>query len=312
MKKLFYLLSLLVLGISCNDGDIIVTNFDFEDQTLQQCANFDFVFFTINPETDETLALQFETNIPFDEQIGDEDIAISTDGPLVYRRFNETVGPEYFCSPIPPAGPPVVEEFISTSGNARLTTLGVQDDNDGIPAELEGAVFFPDGTINEEASQDTDGDGIVDAMDFDDDGDNVPTMFEGVEIDEDNNIIDINLSDDYDGDGILDYLDDDDDDDGVLTRNEDLNGDLDPTNDRSDINAAVDDYLNPVIAINTEINAFREHSYMLQNIAVTVILSNLDFRNTVGEEVIRDITEINFGTLTGFTPVNIVITPAFN
>ena len=149
-------------------------------------------------------------------------------------------------------------------------------------------------------------------MDFDDDGDNVPTMFEGVEIDEDNNIIDINLSDDYDGDGILDYLDDDDDDDGVLTRNEDLNGDLDPTNDRSDINAAVDDYLNPVIAINTEINAFREHSYMLQNIAVTVILSNLDFRNTVGEEVIRDITEINFGTLTGFTPVNIVITPAFN
>jgi len=312
MKKLHFLLSLLVLGISCDDGEVIVTNFDFEDQTLQQCSNFDFVFFTINSETDETLAFQFETNIPFSEQIGDEEITISTNSPVVYRRFNDAINADYFCSPIPPVGPTVEEEFVSTSGIARLVTRGIQDDNDGIPAELEGAVFNSDGTLDEEASQDSDGDGIVDAMDFDDDGDNVPTFLEGIVIDEVNNSIDITNSLDTDGDGILNYLDEDDDGDGILTRNEDLDGNLDPTNDRSDMNASDDDYLNSDIAINTEINEFREHNYVLRDIEVTVILTNLDFRNTAGEEVIRDITDIDIGSLTGFPTIEITITPEFN
>jgi hypothetical protein len=67
---------------------------------------------------------------------------------------------------------------------------------------------------------DTDGDGQNDALDPDDDGDGLPSLDE--------------LGFDRDGDGVPDRLDPDDDGDGVLTRDEDLDGDGDPSNDDSD------------------------------------------------------------------------------
>ncbi|MGB0892364.1 MAG: peptidylprolyl isomerase [Flavobacteriaceae bacterium] len=53
---------------------------------------------------------------------------------------------------------------------------------------------------------------------------------------------------DTDGDRIANYLDTDDDGDGVLTKDEDANGDGDPSNDFSDPNnPTLPDYLNPDI-----------------------------------------------------------------
>ncbi|MDP5076532.1 MAG: hypothetical protein NWQ19_00495, partial [Nonlabens sp.] len=96
-----------------------------------------------------------------------------------------------------------------TSRNGGIVTIETtsesEDDNDGIPADVEGFTL------------DTDMDGIPNYLDSDDDGDNIPTSVEGTV--------------DSDGDGIPDYLDPDDDNDGILTRDEDLNGDLDPAND---------------------------------------------------------------------------------
>ena len=67
---------------------------------------------------------------------------------------------------------------------------------------------------------DTDGDLAIDALDSDDDDDGFPSADE--------------LGVDRDADGIPDRLDPDDDGDGVLTRDEDLDGDGDPSNDDSD------------------------------------------------------------------------------
>ena len=75
---------------------------------------------------------------------------------------------------------------------------------------------------------DTDGDGIIDALDPDDDGDGVLTVDEDIDMDGDP------TNDDTDGDGIPDYLDADDDGDSILTRDEDLDGDGDPRNDDTD------------------------------------------------------------------------------
>ena len=83
---------------------------------------------------------------------------------------------------------------------------------------------------------DTDGDGIIDALDPDDDGDGVLTADEDIDMDGDP------TNDDTDMDGIPDYLDADDDGDGVLTRDEDLNGDGDPRNDDTD-GDGIPDYL---------------------------------------------------------------------
>ncbi len=292
---------------ACDDGDIIVTSFDFEEQTLEICNDFEFVFFKINPDNNESIALSFSTteDILGSGNIGVEqrtfEISLGANDNVIYRRFDGSVTSDYFCNPIPPSTPLVVEEFISSDGDITILTEGILADNDPIPSDIED----PTGLI------DTDGDLLVDIIDFDDDGDNVPTSQEGVVIT--NGAIDLELSRDTDEDGILDYLDIDDDNDGVLTINEDANMDLDPSNDNSDPdNEGLDDYLNPEITINTEITAYREHFYFLNDIEVSINTQNLDFRRSPdGEEVIRDIRSVPFGIFTGAPDSEITITPEF-
>ena len=51
MRKRLLFIFLPILFVGCNDGDIIVTNFDFEDAQLQQCGDTsNVVFFKINPQ----------------------------------------------------------------------------------------------------------------------------------------------------------------------------------------------------------------------------------------------------------------------
>lgn len=296
MKKILVILSVFFLG-SCDDGDIIVTSFDFEEQTLQTCTDFDFVYFKINPDNNETLALQFSTTLPFQTEQGERQISLSSSNQVTYRRFNSNVTASYFCNAIPPTEPTVVEEFTSNVGDITLVTDGTLDDGDGIPAELE-------------MGMDTDNDGIENHLDFDDDGDNVPTLFEGVVITD--GAIDPLLTKDTDGDGIFDYLDKDDDGDGTLTINEDANMDLDPMNDNSDPNMdTIDDYLNPAIDATFDIQAFRAHETIFDDIEITIMMTNLDFRNENGDEVIRNTTTIRFGVFEGTPATTLISTPDF-
>jgi len=301
MKK-FIIFLVIISCFACDDGDIIVTSFDFEEQTLQRCDDFDFVFFKINPDNNESLALQFGGDSGFLEEIGTQEITLSGSNSVVYRRFKTAVTADYFCNPIPPVSPTVAEEFTSTSGTIGIMTTGTLTDNDGIDTEEE----------DDTELRDTDGDGIIDILDFDDDGDNVPTSSEGVVLDE-NGAIDLVASRDTDLDGIPDFLDPDDDGDGVLTINEDSNMDLDPTNDNSDPDIpTIDDYLNAAVMTNVNTQAYREHVYFLRGILVSIDMTNLDFRNSNGEEVIRDIRTVEFGTYTGAADFEIRVTPDFN
>jgi len=87
-------------------------------------------------------------------------------------------------------------------------------------------------------NDDSDGDGVANYLDDDDDDDRIPTADEDVDGSGDWN------DDDTDGDGVVDYLDPDDDGDGVPTVDEDVDGDGDPANDDSDGDGVVD-YLDP-------------------------------------------------------------------
>lgn len=296
MKKILVILTALLIW-SCDDGDIIVTSFDFDEQTLQTCTDFDFVYFKINPDNNETLALQFSTTLPFQTEEGTREISLSTSNQITYRRFNSDITASYFCNAIPPTQPTVVEEFTSNVGDITLVTEGNIDDEDGIPAELE-------------IGLDSDGDGIENDLDFDDDGDNVPTRFEGVVITD--GVIDVLNTRDTDGDGIFDYLDTDDDGDGTLTIDEDPNMDLNPMNDNSDpLDDTTDDYLNPNINTSYDIQAFREHETIFEDIEITITMTNLDFRNENGEEVIRNTTIIQFGVFQGTPDTTLLSTPDF-
>jgi hypothetical protein len=245
MKKLLYLIFPIVL-LGCDDGDIITNDFDFEDASVEACnptavnsTSNNFVFYKNENTNFESLMLQFTTNedvLNVNGMYGPYPIDGSSSGFFEYRKFNAAPGLNYYCNNIPPSSPQIIEVYSAIAGTIRIKTeVRSDDDNDGIPADQEGAIFV-DGVIDLIATtQDTDGDGILDYLDSDDDGDNIPTRIEGAIFD-------------TDSDGILNYLDPDDDDDGVLTIQEDIDRDLDPTNDKSDP-LAIANYLD-----NTKLN----------------------------------------------------------
>jgi hypothetical protein len=186
-----------------------------------------------------------------------------------------------------------VEQYTAVSGRAELLVVVNKDDLDGVATDDE----LP-------LDQDTDSDGIFDYLDFDDDGDNVPTAFEldVFNSDGDNNPLTNPL--DSDQDGIPNYLDNDDDGDGVLTIDEDLNGDLDPTNDFTDPTLGPD-YLNAAVALNTPQPLYREHTYQVVS-GIDVTLLDLVLTAS-GQEVIKEV--LFMGSLPSFLTSSTIQTP---
>lgn len=296
MRK--YLLVLLTASflISCDDGDLIVTNFDFESNTFQSCTGPQNrqVFFKLNNDlSNEAIALAFNLEPASEDfliaEVGTLTIPLNTRNQVIYRTFNSEVESDYFCNEIPPISPRVVEEYRSTSGGEIVITSTLRNDKDldqdGVLNTVENAVES-ENTVN--GFPDTDNDGIPNFLDTDDDNDNIPTSTETGEE---------NTSSGYpdsDGDGVADYLDPDDDNDGVLTRYEDWNEDRNPTNDTND--EGIPHYLNPEIA-----DAFEVSSTPVSNISIgfsyEVYIRNLTLVRQGGDgEQIR-IDNYGFGFL---------------
>ncbi|MEH6406419.1 MAG: hypothetical protein V7767_03990 [Leeuwenhoekiella sp.] len=305
----FFILSLVL--ISCNDGDIIVTNFDFSDQTIALCSTVDnvstttvnYVFYKINSDTNESLSFELSTDTPILKQrsgatpytfnLGSSTNAVS------YRMYNNDVQSGYFCNAVPPASPSVTEEYTSQEATVEIATSGTEDDNDGVDAADE---------LLLNGLEDLDGDGIPNIYDDDDDGDNVPTKSELTVLNADGTINADEIRD-TDKDGIPDFQDPDDDGDGILTRDEDADGDLNPGNDRTGDNNDPD-YLLKEIAIDYNINAYRVHTYTFSDITVHITLGNIVFINANADETIRQ-ESLDFGEYNPSTQT-ITITPEFN
>lgn len=284
-----YILILVAFAlISCNDGDVIVTSFDFEGLDINLCRtaqvnqpeDIKYVFSKINPDTKEVLALEFISNKPILSEITEgTPYEISFDGntaKVSYRIFNGEITKDYFCNAIPPSTPTVIEEYESAEGTALITVTGIRLDEDGIPAADEMGL----------GGGDIDGDGLPNEYDIDDDGDNVPTQDEGVALDVDGNL-DMEASKDTDGDGIPNFMDPDDDGDGTDTRDEDADMDLIPNNDYSDTAIPIPDFLNKKYFIDYKVKEYILHTYDLTDIQVTIVLKNLVFQNTATDEIIR-------------------------
>ncbi len=253
MKKFVYLFVAVSLLTSCDDGDLIVTDFNFENRNLQWCGDTENqVLFNINNDlVHEALAFRFNLDTPnprfFSTETGQITIPLNAENQVIYRVFDGEVTADYFCNSIPPVSPSVTEEFRSTSGGEVniITTLknATDHDGDGVLSEQEGMA----------SSRDTDGDGIPDYLDIDDDGDNILTRVE-IAVEATNNV---NNYPDSDNDGIPDYLDADDDNDGVPTRNEDWNMNNNPADDRNE--EGLPHYLNPEITDSFDVTTVREN-----------------------------------------------------
>ena len=111
---------------------------------------------------------------------------------------------------------------------------------------------------------------------------------------------------DTDSDGVADCMDPDDDGDGILTRNEDTNANLDPTDDVTDP-AVGPDFLNPDVAIETIVEAYRSHTFTLTT-SVTVTLLDLVLTNG-SEELIRE--SLFLGTIDNAFNATFLVEPVF-
>lgn len=290
MNRFLFLLILSSIFIqSCDDGDIIVRSFNFDNAELKTCGDVgNYVFYKVNPDSKESLSLKMEVLDSLYREEGIVNYALNGTTILVdYRTYDAALGNNYFCSSIPPTSPNVTVEYVASSGTAVFTTTFLIEDNDGVPREYEFA-------------GDTDGDGLDDMYDFDDDGDNVPTVFE------------LNLEDDdpfsnpkdTDGDGVPDFLDNDDDNDGVLTRFEDENLDLDPKNDITDPTVGPD-YLNPEVANSYEVFQHQPHEYQIFK-SVQITLKDLVLVR--GDEQII-IETLDMGTIENVEIITKTVTP---
>ena len=253
MKKFLSLLFSSLLLFSCDDGDIIVTDFNFDDQALSWCGDSeDQVVFNINNEqVHEAIAFRFNLNTPetefFSTEEGQMNIPLNSNNQIIYRVFDSEVDDSYFCNEVPPVAPTVTEEYRSTNGGqvTITTTLKTANDHDGdgVPSEAEGMA----------EERDTDGDGIPDYLDIDDDADNLLTRVENaVETDSQ-----VNGYPDSDNDGIPNYLDADDDNDGTITRYEDWNKNNNPADDVND--EGLPHYLDPTITDSFTVDTHREN-----------------------------------------------------
>ncbi|MBT0608786.1 hypothetical protein [Aequorivita echinoideorum] len=298
MKQFLALIFAAFLVQSCDDGDIIVTSFDFSDENLEICGEVgNYVFFKINDDLQESISLKLgATDSIFNTQ--DEIQIFNLDGAtnfVNYRTYNATIANDYFCSSVPPTSPGILTDYRSISGSVEITVTFEYDDNDGIPAEFE----MPE-------TLDTDGDGIPNYYDFDDDGDNVPTAFELNNEDDTDDDPNTNPLD-TDADGTPDYLDMDDDGDEVLTINEEpISADLNPRNDIEN-GSEIPNYLREDRSGSVDTTQYIEHTYTVRK-TIRVTLKNLVLVN--GEESLT-IETLELGTIENIAFPDVNITPTF-
>jgi len=288
MYRYLGVLFLLVFFTSCNDGDIIVTSFDFENQELSVCGEgTGKVLYNINNENIfETISFTLSSS-----QLSNLDNVLATNtgqaisiqlmgsNEIIYRTYDGTVPNTYFCGVIPPSSPKVIEEFKSVGGTVLITTIERDEtdhDKDGILSVDEGM----------SADLDTDGDGIPDYLDIDDDGDNVKTSVEIANAGDDPTAGGYR---DTDGDGTPNYLDPDDDGDGVLSKFEVTLENQDPASNFNE--GGIPKYLDLFSP-----DSFNEVDFVIENKIPIRFRSSIDIQNLKLQNQGGDGEEISFTT----------------
>lgn len=281
MRKLLYLLSLLFVITACNDGDIIDVELEFDEElTLCNLSATEFLLYKTKVDPFESLSLVFPrnatNNLIFDpeESPYEEELTINNSTVVFNYRTYDGDPENVFCELIPDPNTNITNDYFPTSGFVRTITTFYDDDEDGIPTEVEDLNLDGDNNPATDPT-DSDGDGIPDYLDADDDNDNVLTINEGHNYSEENGLLDAQNTD---GEGFPDYLDPDDDGDGVLTRIEDANGDGNPRNDFAlDSNVAryldadaIDVFPGAALTPNTYKRFFRVE-FKLYNINIDVL-----------------------------------------
>ncbi|MBT8269092.1 MAG: hypothetical protein HKO96_13020 [Flavobacteriaceae bacterium] len=270
----YVILLLLLLNLSCDDGDIIEVNLDF-DQVLERCGDEDadnYVIYDIKDDSNESLTLLFPVTVAntaiFNPETSPTEGSFNINGTSVRFNYRTYDGDPsgLICQDIPSSEVTIVEDYEATSGSVNYISTFVDDDNDTVPSALED--INGNGDLEDD---DTDGDGIPNYKDQDDDNDNVPTRNENPDPNLDGDLSDAQNTD---GTDEPDYLDTDDDNDGVITRYEDENMDGDLFNDFL-VGATSPRFLDPDTADTFVYDVLNSNSFT-RTVSVLFTVLNID------------------------------------
>lgn len=134
MKKVFGLIIVLLLSTSCDDGEITLQSFDFDNQIIQKCSDKTILFKTKNEELLLISLPQATYDSAFDNtETGDtpREVTINTSNKVIYRKYSGTVSSTTICSDLPPATPTVSKEWNATGGTMIVETNYLYD-TDGV------------------------------------------------------------------------------------------------------------------------------------------------------------------------------------
>jgi hypothetical protein len=127
MKRFLGLLICIVALNSCDDGDLILEDINFEDVDTQSCSTNDILY---KLKEKEALLLEIpksvfvnEPTVPGIPTIIDID---NVTNQVVYRFYNGTIATENICNTIPPALPNVTDQWTVSSGKIQITTTTIK------------------------------------------------------------------------------------------------------------------------------------------------------------------------------------------
>lgn len=136
MKKLFGLLVCALLLSSCDDGDIVLQSFNFNNVAIQKCSDKE-VLFKINKE--EMLLLDIPA-VYFPNEITPDGapriVTISSINRVLYRKYSDNVSSSSICSDVPPASPTVSNEWTAANGGSIEIITTARTVTDEITGEV--------------------------------------------------------------------------------------------------------------------------------------------------------------------------------
>ena len=127
MKRFLGILICVLAFNSCDDGDLILEDINFDDVDTQSCSTNDILY---KLKEKEALLLEIpksvfvnEPTVPGTPTVIDID---NTTNQVVYRFYNGTITTENICNTIPPALPNVTDQWTASAGKIQIITTTIK------------------------------------------------------------------------------------------------------------------------------------------------------------------------------------------
>jgi hypothetical protein len=128
MKKVL-LFVVLLLTFSCNDGDLDISSFEFEEE-VNICGTKNYTLYRLstNEKREAFIVTLTDQQIRKDENIVTPvSVSVNGDYTVTYRLFDDQLTDDYFCAAVPPVEPVVTKDWRGVSGRIFVENQPVYD-----------------------------------------------------------------------------------------------------------------------------------------------------------------------------------------